>query len=155
MSPITVWRLCRKPYAAESYSGEGSRLFGGRWSPVGLRVAYSSESRSLATLEVLANARDPDLLFAQPWVMIAALVPAEFIERPARVPDNWRTTPYGPATQTFGAEWARAARSAVLRVPSTVVLGEFNYLVNPDHPDFTKVKISPPEPFAFDLRLRR
>ncbi|MBC7367577.1 MAG: RES domain-containing protein [Undibacterium sp.] len=155
MSPVTVWRLCRKPYAAESYSGEGTRLFGGRWRPVRLPVAYSSESRSLATLEVLANARAPDLLFAQPWVMIAAALPLEIIERPVRVPDNWRTTPCGPDTQAFGAEWARAARSAALRVPSTVVLGEFNYLLNPAHRDFTKIKVDAPEPFAFDLRLHR
>ena len=155
MSPITVWRLCRKPYAPESDSGEGSRLFGGRWSPVGLRVAYSSESRSLATIEVLANARDPELLFAQPWVMIPATLPAEIIEAPRRVPDNWRTTPYATDTQAFGAEWARAARSAALRVPSAVVLGEFNYLLNPAHPDFARVRIGPPEVFSFDLRLRR
>ena len=155
MSPITVWRLCRKSHAADSYSGEGTRLFGGRWSPVGLRVAYSSESRSLAALEVLVNARDPALLFAQPWVMISAVIPAALIERPLRVPETWRATPYASATQTFGAEWARAERSAALRLPSTVVLGEFNYLLNPAHPDFTKIKIGPAEPFSFDMRLQR
>ena len=154
MSPLTVWRLCRKPHAADAYSGEGTRLFGGRWSPVGLRVAYSSESRSLAALEVLVNARDPELLFAQPWTIISAAIPAELIERPTRMPETWRATPYGSTTQTFGATWARDARSAALRVPSTVVLGEFNYLLNPAHRDFAKIKIVPAEPFSFDSRLQ-
>jgi RES domain-containing protein len=155
VSTVTVWRLCRQHYAAESFSGEGTRLFGGRWSPVGLRVAYSSESRSLAALEVLANIRDPKFLLTPPWVMISAVIPADLIERPSRVPEKWRTTPYGPDTQAFGAEWARAARSVALRVPSTVVLGEFNYLLNPAHPDFSKVKVGVAEPFAFDVRLQR
>lgn len=155
MSQITVWRLCRKPYAAESFSGEGTRLYGGRWSPVGLRVAYSSESRSLAALEVLVNARDPELLFAQPWTMISADIPRALIECPKRVPDNWRATPYGADTQAFGANWASLGRHAALRVPSSVVLGEFNYLLNPAHPDFGQITIARPEPFDFDSRLRR
>ncbi len=155
MNPITVWRLCRKPHAADSFSGEGTRRFGGRWSPVGLRIAYSSESRSLATLEVLVNARDPELLFAQPWAMISAVIPDELIERPKRVPNNWRATPYGTDTQEFGAQWVRTGNRPALRVPSSVVLGEFNYLLNPAHPDFARIKISPPEPFDFDSRLRR
>lgn len=155
MSAFTVWRLCRRHYAAESFSGEGSRLFGGRWSEVGTTVAYSSESRSLATLEVLANARDAAALFALPWSMIGAEIPLELIERPARVPSNWRDMPYPPETQRFGTTWVREARSAALRVPSTVVLGEFNYLLNPAHPDFARITLHPPEPFDFDARLKR
>lgn len=155
MSAFTVWRLCRRRYAAESFSGEGSRLFGGRWSEVGTTVAYSSESRSLATLEVLANARDAAALFALPWSMIGAEIPLELIERPARVPSNWRDMPYPPETQRFGTTWVREARSAALRVPSTVVLGEFNYLLNPAHPDFARITLHPPEPFDFDARLKR
>lgn len=153
MSVLTVWRLSRERHASESYSGEGSRRYGGRWSPVGLNVAYSAESRALAALEVLVNVRDPKLLFALPWVMISAKIPTEVIERPARVPEDWRTTPFPRATQAFGAEWIRASRSAVLRVPSTVVLGEFNYLLNPVHADFSKITIGEPEPFTFDPRF--
>ena len=155
MSQIVVWRLSREVYAAESFSGEGSRRFGGRWSPAGLSVAYSSESRSLAALEVLANVRDPAILFARPWVVIAAAIPGELIEHPSRVPPNWRDTPYPSETQRFGAEWIQAARSVALRVPSAVVLGEFNYLLNPAHPDFGRVKVGKPEPFSFDPRFKR
>jgi RES domain-containing protein len=154
VSQIVVWRLSRQLYAAESFSGEGTRRFGGRWSLVGLSVAYSSESRSLAALEVLANVRDPTILFARPWVVIPATIPRALIEHPVRVPMNWRDTPYPPETQRFGADWARTARSVALRVPSAVVLGEFNYLLNPAHADFSNVTVGKPEPFTFDSRFK-
>lgn len=155
MSPLVVWRLSREDYAAEAFSGEGARRVGGRWSPVGLNMAYSSESRSLAALEVLANVRDPKILFARPWVAISATIPQGLIEHPARVPNNWRDTPHPRDTQLFGAEWVRAARSAALRVPSAVVLGEFNYLLNPAHADFKKITVGKAEPFDFDTRFKR
>ena len=145
----------RKPYAAESFSVEGTRLFGGRWSPIGLRIACSSESRSLAALGVLVNARDPELLFAQPGTMISATIPKGVIECPKRVPDNWRATPYGAETQAFGANWARLGLHAALRVPSSFVLGEFTYLLNPAHPDFGRITIARPGSFDFDSRLHR
>ena len=154
MSRVTVWRLCQKRHAADAFSGKGSRLFGGRWSPAGLRIAYSSESRSLAALEVLVNVRDPGLLFAQPWAILPATIPTNLIEHPRRVPENWRATPYGSETQAFGSEWANAERSVALQVPSSVVLGEFNYLLNPDHPDFSKIEIGAFAPFEFDSRIR-
>jgi RES domain-containing protein len=154
VSEIVVWRLSRQRYAEESYSGEGSRRYGGRWSSPGRKVAYSSESRSLAALEVLVNVRDPSILFREPWMLIAAKIPSELIERPARVPDNWQVTPYSTDTQIFGDRWVEAARHPVLRVPSAVVLGEFNYLLNPAHPDFKKITINKPESFLFDSRFK-
>jgi RES domain-containing protein len=70
------------------------------------------------------------------------------------VPENWRATPYGQETQAFGSEWAKAGRSVALRVPSAVVLGEFNYLLNPNHPDFRKIEIGAVALFDFDSRIR-
>ena len=64
-------------------------------------------------------------------------------------------SPASRATQDFGAKWRREQRTAVLRVPSVVVLGEFNYLLNPAHPDFAKITLGQPAPFAFDTRLKR
>ena len=105
-------------------------------------------------MEVLANVRDAPLLFEQEWVMIPIVVASTFVEIPPRVPDNWRTTPYSHETQAFGSAWVQAARSVALRVPSVVVLGEFNYLLNPAHPDFSKLAIGKAEPFSFDPRFK-
>lgn len=153
MSVLSVWRLCLAKYAGTAYGGEGARLFGGRWSPPGINVAYCAESRALAVVEVLANAEEPDRLSHLSWVFVPAEIPARLIERPARYPESWRQFPHSGATQDFGAEWVRAGRSVALRVPSAVVPGEFNYLINPAHPDFDAVKVGAAETFFFDPRL--
>ena len=153
MSSVVVWRLCAAKYGKTAFSGDGARLYGGRWSPAGIPLVYAAESRALAVVEVLANADDAETLFDAAWVLVSAEVPADVIEKPARLPDTWRQYPHPPETQVLGGEWVRGKRSAVLRVPSAVVPGEFNYLLNPVHADFKRVKIGEPESFAFDPRL--
>lgn len=153
MSDLTAWRLCQAKYATTAFSGDGAKRYGGRWSPVRYPVVYLAESRALAALEVLANVDDGARLRYQKWVCIPLLAPDSTIEKPARVPVSWRTFPYTPATQAFGAAWAREGRSALLRLPSAIVPGEFNYLLNPGHPDFKAMKIGEPERFSFDPRL--
>ncbi|MEO6243979.1 MAG: RES family NAD+ phosphorylase [Opitutaceae bacterium] len=153
MSSIVVWRLVAERHAATAFSGEGARKYGARWSLSGLNVVYCSESRSLAALEIIVNARNGTKLAGEPWAVLSAEIPQDLVERPTRVPDNWREYPHPRATQEFGAKWLREQRSAVLRVPSVVVLGEFNYLLNPAHADFAKLRIGKPEPFSFDPRL--
>jgi RES domain-containing protein len=66
---------------------------------------------------------------------------------------DWQKTPAPEALQDFGTGWVQSNQSAVLRVPSAVVAGEFNYLLNPSHNDFPKIRILPPEDFVFDRRL--
>jgi RES domain-containing protein len=155
VSRLTVWRLCAAKYAGSAFSGEGARRFGGRWSSAGMPVVYASESRSLAVLEVLANVEIPETLAANAWVVLSAQVPVEQIEKPARVPACWRQYPRSTETQVFGDAWLRASQTVALRVPSAVVPGEFNYLLNPAHRDFARIEFGAPEPFSFDPRLAR
>lgn len=154
MSSLIVWRVSPAYHADKAMSGDGSYRRGGRWNPPGIRVVYCADSRALALVEVLANVRRPALLGTQPWVVMRVDVPADLVERPGRVPESWRETPYPTATQAFGAEWVQSQRSVALRVPSVVVPGEFNYLLNPAHPQYAKVRVGQPEPFAFDPRLQ-
>lgn len=153
MSNLTLWRLSPGYHVDKAMSGEGAYRRGGRWNPPGIRVVYCADSRSLAVVEVLANVKRPALLGDQAWALIPIEVPEELAEKPARVPDSWRDTPYTAASQRFGAEWVQAERSAALRVPSVVVPGEFNFLLNPAHPGFKRVKVGKPEAFAFDPRI--
>ena len=117
-------------------------------------MVYCAESRALAALEVLVHVEEVNDLAGLEWRIISLAVPIEFVEQPARFPDDWRDYPYPMSTQVFGSEWLKSARSLALRVPSAVVLGEFNYLINPAHPGFSKIAIGKPEPFAFDPRLK-
>lgn len=153
MSDFTVWRLASKKRAAYIWDGEGSFRRGARWSPPGVRVIYCAESRALAALEVLVHVEEVGDFIAQDWVIAPVTIPANTVEQPQKFPHDWRVYPYSPITQNFGAEWIQASRSAVLRVPSAVVMGEFNYLLNPQHPDFAKLQLGKPGAFQFDPRL--
>ena len=138
---------------SQAISGEGARRRGGRWNLQGTRMVYCADSRSLATLEVMVHVEDVAEFAAQSWVVIPVTVPPQLIEKPARFPAAWRAVPYTTTTQVFGTEWVQTGRRAVLRVPSVVVPGEFNYLLNPFHPDFARIKVGKPQPFRFDPRL--
>jgi len=150
---ITAWRLCKRKRAAEAFDGRGAEKTPGRWNTTGLRAIYTAESRSLAALEVLANAEDKSLLTAVPWAMIPVQFDPVLVCAPKKFPEDWRQVPAPESTRNFGALWLKELRSVVLRVPSAVTLGEFNYLLNPLHPDFSKIKIGSPEAFSFDARL--
>lgn len=153
VNPARLWRLCRSTYADEAFSGQGAFRLGGRWSPRNLAVVYCADSRSLAAMEILVHHIGTEVFRESLWVQIAADVPTDAIEIPARVPTEWRDPPPVASVQAFGAAWIREQRSAALRVPSSVVLGEFNYLLNPAHADFAKVRVGKPERFNFDARL--
>jgi len=151
---MRVWRISRKRHAATAFSGEGARLFAARWNPAGVGMVYTSLSLSLAVVEVFVHL-DPD---DEPddYVSIAAELPvnqAEVERVDARkLPADWRRVDH-PALKKLGGEWARSRRSLALLVPSAAVEGEWNALVNPEHPAAAGMVIEKPHPFQFDRRM--
>jgi len=119
-----------------------------------VRAVYTSENRSLAQLEVLANAEDRELLTAAAWTIIPARFDLDLLHAPERFPDDWRQVPAPDSTRRFGGDWMKKGVSPVLRVPSVVTLGEFNYVLNPIHPEFRRLTIGAPEAFTFDSRVK-
>lgn len=93
------------------------------------------------------------MLAAIKWATIPVRIDEPLIEIAHVLPDDWRLLPAPPSTQEFGSRWVVEARSVVLRVPSAVVEGEFNYLLNPHHPNFARLEIGEPQRFSFDPRL--
>jgi RES domain-containing protein len=144
------WRIVRRSRSAEAFSGEGARRYGGRWNSPGLRIVYASDSLSLAALETLVHI-NPYTPMA--FVYFALEWPADITEEIASPPTGWDISPSGPASQRVGDAWCEAGRSAVLAVPSVLVPAQRNFLLNPGHPDFSQIKIHPPQPFTFDPRL--
>jgi RES domain-containing protein len=150
---ITAWRLVKARLANQAFTGEGSRLYGGRWNSPGIPVIYTSATASLAVLEVFANVQHSDLLSTY------MLVSCSFDEHLLRdisindLPSNWRKSPAPQELQALGDDWIKNSSSVALRVPSAIIELESNYLLNPLHVDFRRVKLSKPEPFRFDLRL--
>jgi RES domain-containing protein len=138
----TVWRICRRPFA--DLSGDGARLYGGRWNRPGQPLIYAAETAALAVLEVRVHLDlDWDIL-PDDYVLVAidtAAIVAETIQEP---PDDPRV---------IGDAWIESRRSALLRVPSFIVPESYNVLINPAHPDARSIQLGPVRPFQFDQRL--
>ena len=152
---MRFWRICRRRYAASATTGEGARLYGGRWNSRGVRVVYTSSSLALAAVETFVNI-DPGYR-PRDLVSIEGMLPDSIhIARldPKRLPARWRES-RDEALQRFGDEWIESGKSAALLVPSAAIGGEWNALLNPQHAQFPKIVFRRPKPFAFDLRMFR
>lgn len=150
---MIAWRICKAKRRDSALSGEGAAKFPGRWNSAGRHVVYLGESRSLAALEVLVHTEDLMLLSAIEWVAIPVEFPDAVVSVPVALPPRWDALPPPAATHKLGDDWLEAKESLVLRVPSAVTKGEFNFLVNPAHGDFAKLKVHPAEPYRFDQRI--
>ncbi|MGD0092107.1 MAG: RES family NAD+ phosphorylase [Planctomycetota bacterium] len=150
---IHAWRIVRATQAARAFAGDGSKKYGGRWNSAALAVVYTAGSVSLAILEMLVHLRSEELLSR--YVLFEAtfdetlVVPVD----PNMLPRTWQCTPRPLVVRRVGNDWLAKGRSAVLRVPSAIVPTEWNYLLNPAHPDFGKIAIGPKTPIQFDPRL--
>jgi RES domain-containing protein len=150
---IRAWRLCKRSRVASAFDGRGAAQNPGRWNGSGIAVVYTAESRSLASLEVLVHTEDTQVLAAMSWAMIPVSIDESLIESLQGLPVDWRELPAPVSTREVGTRWVAESRSAVLRVPSIVVDGEFNYVLNPRHADFARLEIGEPLQFSFDPRL--
>ena len=148
-----VWRVVKGKYGGEAFSGEGALKYGGRWNSIGTSMVYTSESLSLAALEILTGGISTPLLGS--YVKIPIDFDTSFIElfASAALPKEWTNYPPSIKTQKIGDMWVKESRSVALKVPSVVIREEFNYLINQVHPDFKKISIGKPEAFSFDKRL--
>jgi RES domain-containing protein len=151
---MKIWRLCRAPYAAEAFSGEGARRFGGRWNSRGVPMVYASTSLSLAAIELFVHL-EPGLA-PNDLVYCSALLPegepARTLE-PAKLPAAWWTDNGAATTRERGDAWIHDRSSLALLVPSVPIRSEWNVLVNPLHPRIAELQIDPPQPFVFDARM--
>ena len=152
--PLSLWRIVKARHAASAFDGEGARRHGGRWNPRGTPVVYLGGTLSLAALETFVHLAPEDARLA--FVAIEVVVPDKLrVENLAagKLPDNWRAEPPPHTTQALGLDWFKRGETALLRVSSIIVPRECNYLLNPRHPGFAKLKIQPPAPFGLDSRM--
>lgn len=150
----TVWRLVTARFADSAFTGDGARLYGGRWNRKGIPMVYTAGSQSLAMLEMLVQ----DEPLRARYVMIPAMLPGNLkIESisPDQLPAPWRAPATRDALQAIGSEWIKRRSSAILAVPSVIIPSETNYLLNPLHRSFAKIEIGTPQEFVTDLRLLR
>ena len=149
---LIVWRITTARFARSAFSGDGARLYGGRWTPKGVPVVYTAATQSLAMLEMLVQDQPPRARY----VMIEARIPSGVtIDRVSidDLPAHWREIGARQKLQAIGAEWARKRNAAVLALPSAIVPRESNYLLNPLHPAFKRIIIGKPSTVETDLGL--
>lgn len=151
---LQAWRIDRAKRAKTAFTGKGSALEGGRWNPAGRPVIYMSRSLAMAALEKLVHLPMPECLSVR-FVQFQVTFKPSLMEVLGELPADWDAKPVPVSTQRIGARWLREQRSAVLAVPSAIIPAERNYLINPIHPDFGKIRTGKPEAFAFDPRLLR
>lgn len=150
---MDAFRLARRKYAIE-LSGKGASIAGARWNSKGTEIIYCAESRALAMAEVVVH-------------LSLATLPSDFVMLKIDIPDgismetidvadlepNWSVFPFSFSTQVIGDEFVRKGQACILKVPSAVVKGDFNYLINQYHSDFKKIEIVEQIDFPFDKRI--
>ena len=150
---MIVYRISKSQYARD-LSGEGSKKFGGRWNHPGIACIYCSESRALAVLEYAANVS----LELMPGKL--CIVQIEIPDNswntipPSKLPRNWANHPAPPQTRELGTQLLNRMESLCIKIPSAIIPRENNYIINPLHKDFKKVKIKSVENFVFDPRVK-
>jgi RES domain-containing protein len=152
---MIAWRIVGTRYKGDAFSGEGARLRAGRWNSKGTTMVYTAGSIALASIEMVVNLPGPKLL--EGFIRIPVHIPPNLIiDLPLKkLPGDWNSRPVSPSTKAIGDRWVKKRKSVVLKVPSVVVPEEYNYLLNPNHPDFEKITIGTPIQYRFDPRLAR
>lgn len=150
---MEVFRLLNKKHPIE-LSGIGAARLGARWNSKGTEIVYTAESRALAMAEVVVHLTLATLPSSFSMITIQIPDDMEVINfNQKKLPIGWNEFPENNTTQIIGDEFIQIKEYCVMKVPSAVVKGDFNYLLNPNHPDFKRIKISHYENFPFDKRI--
>ncbi|MFN3488923.1 MAG: RES family NAD+ phosphorylase [Emticicia sp.] len=154
---MKVYRIEREKYLETTLSGAGASMSKGyRWNSFNTKLVYTAESRALATLEVSVHLDlSEDLPTDRHYIEIE--IPNDIIILEVSIqdlPQDWDAKPPTLTTQTIGDDFVFQNEAAILKVPSSIVPQEFNYLINPHHADAAKIKVSYKSPMKFDTRFK-
>ncbi len=154
----TAWRVVDGLHTLPPYDpldGHWAARLGGRWNSVDVPVAYLSGRLSLAILEVLVQGGSLPGLAVKVAIMLTFDDADVRTVRPADLPADWQQPSGSARLQAIGDEWVRSAETPVLKVPSAVLPVEFNYLLNPAHPHFARIRANatPKQNLPLDPRL--
>ncbi|MFC3416469.1 RES family NAD+ phosphorylase [Algoriphagus hitonicola] len=150
---MRVFRLIRRKYGIE-LSGKGAALSGNRWNSKGTELIYCADSRALAMAEVAVHLSLT--ILPKDYVMVEIDIPDHISVASVStdvLPIEWSSFPHLLDTQQIGDDFVSERKNCVLKVPSAVVPGDFNFLINPYHPDFMAIRIVGQKDFPFDSRI--
>jgi len=149
---MIVYRLTKAKYAND-LSGKGAETGGGRWNSKGVALLYTSDSRALCVTEIAVHT--PLGILPDNYQLISIEIPDALIFplELSLLPNDWRSISKAADTRRIGDGFATNNKHLVLKAPSAVVKGDFNYLINPRHAEFHQIKIVNVEDFSFKMRL--
>jgi len=150
---MIVYRIARTGYATD-LTGEGARLFGGRWNHKNTPCLYTSQSRALAVLEYTVNVNTIDIPRA--LSIIAFTIPDHSIVTftMADLPGDWQHSPAPSSTKDFGTRLLKESQALVIQIPSVVIPEECNFLLNPLHPAISEVEVMGISDYPYDIRIK-
>tara|TARA_R110000744_G_scaffold237369_4_gene354856 strand:+ start:62034 stop:62495 length:462 start_codon:yes stop_codon:yes gene_type:complete len=150
---MIVYRISKGKYK-EDLSGTGAELYGGRWNNKGVKMLYTASSIALAMSEVAVHV--PYGILPQDYFVISIEIPDssfESLDMSLLKGIDWEQIPHGFETQTIGDDFINKGTYLALKVPSVVVPGDYNFILNPHHENYDKVKVVDVQPFSFDKRM--
>jgi len=148
-----VYRIGKTRFARD-IGGEGARLNGGRWNNVGTACIYTSESRALAMLEYTVNVNIEDIPRALSITAFELPGPVIYELKVPDLPGDWRNMPAPSSTKDFGTILLTDSAIHIIKVPSTVIIEEYNYLINPIHANNKNIRIVDVKDFVYDVRIK-
>ena len=148
---ITSYRIVKEQHSKTAFDGEGARLYGGRWNNKGTPMVYTSESLALCSLEIFVHLLSYDLL--KDYVYFKVTFDSKMVID-AKLTRGWDAIPVSKVSKNIGDQWVKENQKPVLKVPSVIIPDGNNYLLNMNHPESNKIKMSAPIPLNFDSRLR-
>jgi RES domain-containing protein len=154
---MVVFRIEREKYLQTTLSGIGASMTDGyRWNSLNTKIVYATETRALATLEVSVHLDlSEDLPNDRYFVEIEIPDDITILEVQLQdLLDSWDAKPPSSSTQTIGDDFVLYNEAAILKVPSSIIPQEFNYLLNPNHKDASRIKVVSKAKMRFDSRLK-
>ncbi len=150
---MEVYRLSREKFAG-TLSGKGAAMKGARWNSIGVELIYTASNRSLAMAEIAVHFTLATLPID--YMLVSIFIPDDISLQKlniADLPKDWNVFPHPISTQSIGDRFITESKHCILQIPSVVTHGDYNFLLNPNHHDFKKVKIIVAEKFPFDNRI--
>ena len=150
---MLVYRIGKTKHAND-LSGEGAKIYGGRWNHKSVPCLYASESRALSLLEYTVNINVEDIPRALSITTIEIPDSEILIINEAQLPGDWKQVPTPSSTKDFGTHLLKSSKKMVFKIPSSILPEEYNYILNPAHPDSKTIKIIEIRDLVYDIRIK-
>ncbi len=148
---MKVYRISKCNFIND-LSGIGSATYGGRWNNKGTHVLYTAQTASLALLESIVHLSS---IPTSGLCILSMEIPDNSfcVIEVEQLPKKWYCYPSPERLKNIGDQFIKQGNYLAMQIPSSIIPEEFNYLINPLHPDFKKIKLYPHKPLMVDERL--